>query len=50
MKRGRKKYNALTSGMFSDRSNLGRLFQKGRVGGRLGHKVVEKQCGKARQL
>lgn len=32
-----------TSAMFSGRSNLGRLFQKGK---KFCHKVVEKQCGK----
>lgn len=39
----RGKDNPLISGMFSGRSNLGRLFQKGK---KFCHKVVEKQCGK----
>lgn len=42
MKRERGKDNLLTSAMFSGRSNLGRLFQKGK---KVCHKVVEKQCG-----
>lgn len=43
MKGERGKDNPLTSAMFSGRSNLGRLFQKGK---KFCHKVVEKQCGK----